>query len=531
MPIKIDTFAGEFPRVHPRLLPDGAAQLARNVRLERGSLTPARAEASVTTVSGNPQSVVYHDGAWLGFGTVVQTAPGPVAQDRLYITGDGAPKLRYDGTTRALAANAPIGAPTIVVAPQTDPDLEEATVFAYTYVTDLDEETQPSPLSSTVNLAPDQGATISNFSVPNATRGFNRIRIYKSVTSISGTTELYLIRETNHTATSPLTTFFYNPASYPIQSPIPTVDYTPPPSGLSGIVTMPNGMMAAFEGRRIYFCEPYIPHAWPIKYSLTVDYPIVALCAFGTMLAILTEGTPYRAQGTHPDNIMLEKVEENLPCLSAAGAVDLGYACAYPSYNGLVVMTSGAAETVSKGIFTLDQWRALDPSSFIAADYAGVYIFSHDPIGAAGRSIGIIDLTGEAPFYLQTDTVAQGFHKSLTEGKLYLLGSNGTVTQWYPPSTTPKTYAWTSRITDLKYPENFAVILVEGRAYDESQGGSAAFACAIYGDGVLRHTITDLNTPKRLPGGFKAQEWELRITGNAEIERITLAETMEDLVR
>ncbi|MGL1400235.1 hypothetical protein ACSTI4_24935, partial [Vibrio parahaemolyticus] len=76
--------------------------------------------------------------------------------------------------------------------------------------------------------------------------------------------------------------------------------YNPPPAGLRGLTAMPNGMMAAFDGKDLYFCEPYLPHAWPASYTLTTDFPIVGLGAFGTSLVVMTTGNLYLVSGTAP---------------------------------------------------------------------------------------------------------------------------------------------------------------------------------------------------------------------------------------
>src|SRR5690606_18334280 len=106
----------------------------------------------------------------------------------------------------------------------------------------------------------------------------------------------------------------------------PSRHWTAPPDALSGLTAMPNGMMAAFVGKDLYFCEPFRPHAWPEIYVLTTDFPIVALGALGTTLWVLTEGYPYRVSGTTPGSMVMDKVEANLPCVNARAVVDLGHA-------------------------------------------------------------------------------------------------------------------------------------------------------------------------------------------------------------
>src|SRR5690349_16411273 len=100
--IKLAGFTGEAPRVTPRLLPPTGAQIAQSVRLEDGELSPFRKPAPVYNlpgaVDGNVKTIYKHLTDWLYWSTVVNAVPGPVAQDRLYYTGDGAPKMRVSST-------------------------------------------------------------------------------------------------------------------------------------------------------------------------------------------------------------------------------------------------------------------------------------------------------------------------------------------------------------------------------------------------------------------------------------------------
>ena len=91
--IKITGFIGEQPRIIPRLMPETAAQSAVNTRLDDGGLTPMRRAALIDTGDADWQTIYRHQGEWLGWEDIVNVAPGPVAQDRLYVTGDGVPKL------------------------------------------------------------------------------------------------------------------------------------------------------------------------------------------------------------------------------------------------------------------------------------------------------------------------------------------------------------------------------------------------------------------------------------------------------
>lgn len=526
MRIAITDFKGEAPKRNARLLPAAYAQTAINCRLERGTLGPTRATFATQTLGGAAQTIFRKDdGSWLSWNADVHVVPGPIATERLYITGDGAPKMRIGANTYNLALPAPTGAPTLsVVSGSLDSDTAEEILFAYTYVTSLGEESAPSPLSATIQWSPGMVIRLSGLTTPPSGRLITDIRIYRSVTSATGSTDLYYVDEI--TAAS---TYDHDLDTAPIQNAAPTVGFSTPDDDLEGLIAMPNGMMAAFVDQTLYFCEPYQPHAWPVAYSLNTDYPIVGLAAFGSYLAVMTEGTPYRVQGSHPDNMTMEKIEEDLPCLSAKGIVDLGYSAAYPSTEGLVLMSASGARVVTQPLFTLEQWQALEPGSIVAARFNGRYWFSYDgDLGDSSEAGAMIDLSGEQPFLIQTAVHALATFRDIRDGRLFYLSDSTHIREWDAlGSATHLSATWRSKVFVTPQPVNFGVMLIEG-AITDSPGTMSA---KVYADGVLKHTETTWGAATRLPAGFLASRWEIELATNVDVEAITLVGDFEELMR
>jgi len=52
----------------------------------------------------------------------------------------------------------------------------------------------------------------------------------------------------------------------------------------------------------------------------------------------------------------------------------------------------------------------------------------------------------------------------------------------------------------------------------------------VYADGVLRATVSRVNRMARLPSGFKAQKWEIEVTGDMPVEQVTLATSGAELM-
>lgn len=577
MSTRIAAFSGEIPRVIPRLLDNNFAQVAQNTKLEDGSLLPIRRARYVHRMPINCKTIYKNDEEWLGWDRVVRVVPAPVAENRLYVTGDGKPKVIANGVTYDLAVPRPANKLTIsLVSGTPDPKLSSTILYTYTWVTELDEESEPATLSNELLWSPGLDVKLSGFSAPPAGRGINRMRIYRSQTSESGITNLYFIHERAASAAD----FVDVVADNPINEVLPSSDYNAPPDDLQGLTSLPNGMMAAFVGKKLYFSEPYRPHAWPEKYILTCDYEIVGLGVFGTSVAIMTNGCPYVAQGTAPENMTMDRLRVNLPCLSASSIVDLGYSVAYASTQGLVTISQSGAVVASEGMMTRDQWRQMQPESFIAGQFSGRYMASYaymDADNIERRGIIIFDLTGAQSFLVRASDNADAMFFEIGTGVLYILRNGRDVFEWDAISQPYGEMYWRSKrfVSPTLY--NWGAVLIEGedatsdeqikermaknaatrarnRARmnaDNSDGalGDAAlgvvtfagsllepveeedptFSCTIYGDGKPLITIYQLNKIERLPAKRLYTTMEIEIRGNQRVTGISVGGTPEEL--
>jgi len=670
--ISLMGFAGEIPKITPRLLPNGAAQIASNCKLQDGSIIPLRYPNDYRALADGDVMFYKRGATWLEWNVVVDVVPAPIAEDRLYMTGDGVPKIVVDTSTvyplkvaapvdqlvataiqttgnldfdatagevqTALESLSSIGSGNVVctggplpgtpinieftndlalryvakltkganaltggtspdvsvahttpgtisandeqdltisgtptggtfklsIGEEPNPQTQYSVIYVYTYVTAYDEESEPSPVSDEVLTDPTLNITLSNFVDPPTDRNYNRIRIYRSQTSALGVTELFLINE--QALPVPTPSWEDVLADNPIQEVIPSTDYNPPPDDLSGIIALPNGMLAGFVGKKLYLTEPWIPHAWPEKYVQTVDFDIVGLGAFGSSIAIMTEGQPYVCTGISPDSMTLERLEFNLPCINKYGIVDLGYSVAYPSPNGLAVIGSGGAQMVSRNLWTIDQWREMSPETWVSAQYDGRYIASYsyeDTSGETQEGTLIIDLTGEQPFLSRTDLKYDFMFFEIGAGKLYVLNDDHMAQEWDSDRQQFMSMTWKSKPFMLPADSNYGAIRVDGEVLDDgldsssppfvmvedatlvnaafsstvvgseasSPGSVTPFQCKVYSDSALKRTLTDFNQVARLPSGFLARKWEIQIEGQRQIDAIYLAMSPSELMQ
>lgn len=560
-------FKGELPRINPVALPTEFATVALNVKVSSGVLEPIRGLRPAHVFPDPVQTAYLNGSVWLGWTSFVDVVPAPVAENRLYVTGDGAPKM-IDGVTEYdLAVPSPATAPTVALATAADPEEIQTVVLAYTYVSGFGEESQPSPLSAPLDWSEGVVINITGLVPPPAGRNITRLRLYRSQTTATGATGLFFFDEIAAASTS----YAYDSAVTGLQELIPSTDYDPPPATLTGITSLPNGMMAAFVGKDLYFAEPYQPHAWPEKYVLTVDFEIVGLAAFGSTIAVLTRGTPYVAEGTHPDNFVMQKMEANLPCLSRRGIVDLGYAAAYPSADGLVVISASQANMVTRGLFSREQWAAMAPETFTAANYDGLYMFTHtmgdfdtitsgvqgidpfpvdfldggtptavsptgitydfgSPFTSFGEQrVGSIDVSGQTPYFLPFNIVQpRAMLTDIATGHLYILQSDGiTVSKWDDQESGAETLIWRSKQNRMPYPSTFSVIMVRTQ---ETALTDDLVTVEVFADGRKIHTDARPNVANRMKTGVLAHDWQVEVTSNVPIVSIKMAGSVEELM-
>lgn len=578
--LKLLGFVGENPKITPRLLGDSSAQLAYNVRLDDGALTPVRKNRFEYNFPSPPlggYTTIYKDlgGAWMAWADLVYAVPGPVATDRLYIAGDGPPKMLVGGLTFPLALPFPAGALTAVLGGTPTVGAAGTTrLYVYTWVTSFGEESEPSPISADVFWTPGQTTTLTGFAAPPAGRSITHQRIYRAQTGKTGT-QLYFIAERLASAAD----FADTVSPELLQEALPSATWNAPPANLTGLIALPNGMLAGFAGKQLCFCEPYRPHAWPEGYRLTMDYDIVGLGAFLSSIVVTTKGTPYIVSGTAPENMTAERIEQNLPCINPRGIVDLGYAVAYPSHEGLVKVTPSGAGVATTSIFSRDDWLRLNPFNMVADQYNGRYFTTFNYTDVAGieyRGTFIIDLSGEQPFLIRTDAQADAMYYDLPTGQLYMLKGNA-IYEWDALSEAAALLTWKSKLFVLPKPTNFGVILVEADSLltaaqiaaieaeiaaltaqnailfaKPSIGGELngaelnAYALNgdelhkipntgrtvsvnVYADRKLVATVGALNRMARLPAGFQAAQWEIEVSSDATINQITLAGTGQEL--
>jgi hypothetical protein len=533
--IPIKSFGGIAPKVPPRFLPDTSAQVASNCVVFNGSLQPLTGVGTAVatlTKSGTPltiyrfgQDIISTSQYWFHWTTDVDVCrsqiPGDTSEWTFYTDGT-LPKATYSTlalsgsdyptVSRPLGIPAPTTALTLTLGgtPTDATALPETRVYTYTLVnkeSGYDFESAPAPASESIDVKVGETVAVTNFdTIPSGYTATHR-RIYRSVSG----TYLFVAEVTAAT-----TSYTDSVLAEDLGEELPSLTWLPPPATMRGLINLPNGIMAGFVGRDIYFCDPYHPHAWPIAYNQTVDYPVVGLGRMDTTLAVLTTGTPYFLQGSHPDSMVVVKSDLDQACASKRSIVSANGVVMYASPDGLVMLSPGGSKLVSEGAFTYAQWQALfNPSSIHAYMHDRKYVAFYNNGGTTGGFIFDL-LTGQFTLH---GVYATAGYTDLVNDKLFLAFSDRTVKVWQAGSAL--SYIWTSKKFTMPYEMTYSCSQVEAEAYPVT--------AKYYVDGTLVHTQTVANRkPFRLPV-IVGRDWEFRIEGNTEVFSVATAQSMQEL--
>jgi hypothetical protein len=393
MLIDLPVFSGARPLVDPRLLDPSQAQVAADCSVRSGNIRPLRrmkVEARLAVL--NIADVILYDGRWLPFFEPVSVCRSLVnadAQGRMYYTGrdSGAMMFRRAATGGAdtpvrLGLPAPTAAPAVEVRGTGDAGADAFDAYwVWTWVSDLGEESAPSPASAICSCKAGQSFAVSGMVLPDLA-GRNpaaKKRLYRSNSSATATAE-QLVAEFD----AALESFTDAVLSSALGETMPTEGWLPPPDGLQGLCTVRGGSLAGFTGNRVWFSEPHAPYAWPRKYAQSLEHDVVALAATGSYLVALTNAAAYVIPCDDITSTAPTRLEGHTPCLGARGVVSMRQGVLFPGVDGLYLVSAGttAPENLSASVISEESWRALNPASFRAWPLGDRYVcFCEDAAG------------------------------------------------------------------------------------------------------------------------------------------------------
>tara|TARA_R110000772_G_scaffold235182_2_gene346781 strand:- start:4997 stop:6520 length:1524 start_codon:yes stop_codon:yes gene_type:complete len=441
----------------------------------------------------------------------------------------------------------PTTAPSCVPTVITPADVETR-VYVYTYVTSWGEESAPS-LPTTVDVDEAGSVVVSGFYVPAPTiagRTFDKVRIYRTVTG-NASTAFFFLGE----VTSPVDTFNDNISSSitTLNETLGSVDNVPSEDGLYGARVHPSGALVAFTGRDIYFSVPYLPHAWPGEYNISLADEIVGIEVFEQNIAVMTKGSPVLLYGAHPAAIGILRFSFPEPCIAYGSIVGAPEGAYYASHQGLVLFTAVGPTNITRQMISQEEWQndyATDTMS--SARWGTQYVsletnnqgFIIDPQEAR---IALTDIKGS------NNIVAVS--SDIYTGDVYVVGGDD-VFLWDDRTAPEVDYIWKSKQVVLPTPVNHGAVMVHLEPNATEYFPTTPVTTPPFPSEYLSLSM-DKKTEVlveiwcndarifvgkcgdreqvRVPSGKKGDAWEVRITGQVRVYSINITEVGRGLAR
>ena len=504
------------------------------------------------TALANGDAVIYGKGDG---GTVIT---GLTDNTTYYVIRDTSPKIKLATTFANAIAGSAInltgvgGGSAHVLTPLDDgSQTKYSTSYVYTFVSAYGEEGPPSLASAVFDKVDGQTVqvTLPATSLSGTGRTNTNIthkRLYRSNTGSNTTAFQYVADVTLGTTT-------YNdsldndelaeviPSTYWIGPPNEDTG-TYPEGPMLGLTAMPNGIFAGFRGKRLYFSEAYMPHAWPVSYRITIEEEIVAIGMAGNGLIVTTKGTPYLVSGTDPRAMQVLRIEAAQACLNKASLVDMGDMVMYAGADGLVAAAGTDVQVITYGLINPQQWRSdYYPTVLKGFRWEGKYVglytsgsnyggFIFDPRGGK-NTLALLTQT--------SSTDAAGGFTDPDDNELYLIIDN--TIKKFQGGTTYQTFTWKSKVFVPPKPTSMGFLKVDAEAWPVT--------VKVYGDGTLYYhatistsgsayavtgstpsfSATDIPEPVvRLPATV-AKTFEIQIEAAKVVNEVCIAESIDEI--
>jgi len=407
---------------------------------------------------------------------------------------------------------------------------KETRAYVYTYVNTYGEEGPPSP-PGLVTTSPVIGVSVN--AVKDAITGYapiKEIRIYRTPTG-STIADYFYVGTLGVLSGSGSFIFTDNVKGEMLNEALSSTEYYPPNQALTGLMQLPNGILAAWMGNELHFSEAYKPWAWPPKYVKTLPTNIVGGIVHGSGAVVTTRSHPHLVSGVSPDSMTVSKINVDQAGSSKWAIAVVDGVVMYASNDGLVALTGASASLIQgQKFFTREVWRqryGAGLSSMRFAVWDGrLVVFSSS--GAFTPFMIRFDEADGTMTDLPTFAAQCAFVSPLSDQFYYASGN--TLHQFNGGTDIAATWQSAERV--LPRPLNFGVAqaLVEGNwslelwAYVKNPT-TGAF------EYQLKHTEALAGGLKnfRLPGGYESDRYRLKLAGAGRFRELRVAQSFREL--
>jgi hypothetical protein len=421
---------------------------------------------------------------------------------------------------------------------------KETRAYVYVFRNTYDESGPPSA-PTTVNTSPVVGV---NVTVTKDSAGsyapIKAIDIYRTPTG-STIAEYFYVGSINVLSGSGTFTFSDTTKAEQINEPLSSTNYYPPPSGLVGLMSLPNGILCAWKGNELWFSEAYKPWAWPPQYVKPLPATIVGGIAHGSGAVITTVKNPHLVSGVSPDSMTTTRLNVDQAGVSKWSIAVVDGAVIYASNDGLVTILGGSASLAQGSkFFTREVWR-----SRYSAGLSGMRFSVWD-----GRLVVFHGAAAFTPFMIRTDeadgtmtdlpnlSAACAFISQLSDQFYFAQGTG----LYQFNGGTDLEAVWQSREVVLTKPTNYGILqsvctgtwalyvtAALSEAPDVSKQGTftrGPWTVTITSTEVIASTSLVAGTKTlRMVDGFESDRWKLKLIGSGRFRELRLANTGREL--
>lgn len=549
-------FKGIVPRLDTHLLSGEYAEQALDVNLWHGTVKPFREKALCHALKQSTKSVFYDDCCWKEFDKCVDFVRLNTTCSRQIVTGlfdypVSACSTDCNPTWKRLGVPSPGDGPSVeLLDPLKDPaqcyaenfidSIDYARTnrtYVYTYVNACCDEGPPSYPSENIDVDDGGRVMVSGFNIPPTEYGVTSIRLYRLASAFDMTNtniEQVLIDEK-----SSLSEYFFvgefpigenvfidELMDYELGFLLETQSYTEPPASLQGVITVDGTQLAGFyAGNKIRFSMANFPHVWQEADELTVPDTIHALIEMNSDVIVLTCGAIYMVEPIKDCKTVgcrrVHKTLENYPLISCCGGH--GYTktpkgVVFVSMEGLILTDGRSAQNITSPYFAPDDWKALLPDRMSVVYHRdSIYFFSEKVSYCLQFPVSLSQWENSHLIQL-SDRPQYAFSANedlflVEDGNVYRWGMGD---KWRP-------YVWKGKKEISPTQVNFA-----GAKVSRYHNGNVKFK--LFGDDWLIKEYDPVKTEKfRLPSGRRDIEFQLELSGTAEVYQVEISTSYREL--
>jgi hypothetical protein len=421
---------------------------------------------------------------------------------------------------------------------------KETRAYVYVFRNTYDESGPPSA-PTTVNTSPVVGVNVVvTKDAVGSYAPIKAIDIYRTPTG-STIADYFYVGSIDVLSGSGTFTFADTTKAEQLNEALSSTNFYPPPSGLVGLMSLPNGILCAWKGNELWFSEAYKPWAWPPQYVKPLPATIVGGIVHGSSAVITTVKHPHIVSGVSPDSMTTTKLNVDQAGVSKWSIAVVDGTVMYASNDGLVTI-SGATASLAQGqkFFTREVWRQR-----YEAGLSGMRFSVWD-----GRLVVFHGTASFTPFMIRFDeadgtmtdlpdlTAACAFISQLSDQFYYAQGTglyqfNGGADQ---------TAVWQSREAVLNKPTNYGILqsvctgswtlyvtVSLSEPPDVSKQGTftrGAWTVTISSTEVIASTTLVAGTKTlRMVDGFESDRWKIKLTGTGRFRELRMATTGREL--